>query len=177
MYHEGMLRSTIEKFFGSTEGFEGFDEGQSLTIDPTDREQAIIDGITKEIRNTIPEVLRNLPSGPIPANQEVLPESGMEGPEPPFKPQESIGKEPTKDNPFGNSLPFDTIDRQIYKVSINEEKKDDKYHEGLFNNVDDLFGKRNGELSFTSNASTTKLNDQEAAIQYFYNTPYTEEER
>ena len=43
-----------------------------------------------------------------------------------------------------------------------------------FNNIDDLFDRNNSQRQFTTNPASTRINDREAAIQFFYNTPYTE---
>lgn len=83
-------------------------------------------------------------------------------------------KKSTIDNPFGNAMPYDTIEKQVTPVCPNEFKKDEKFYSKLFAGVDDLFGRNNSQRQFTTNPSSTKINDREAAIQFFYNTPYSE---
>jgi len=93
-------------------------------------------------------------------------------------PQTPIGiecKVPTDDNPFGNAMPFDIIEKQINPVCPDEYAKDQKFYNKLFNNMDDLYDRNNSQREFTTNPSSTRVNDQEAAIQFFYNTPYTEQ--
>lgn len=96
------------------------------------------------------------------------------GDEPPFKPQTIECKPPTKDNPFGNALPYDVVEKQVNRVCPDEYKKDEKFLDGLYNNINDLFDRNNSQRQFTTNPSSTRINDREAAIQFFYNTPYTE---
>jgi len=102
------------------------------------------------------------------------PEVALERGEPEFKPMEVDCKPSTKDNPFGNALPYDTIERQVNQVCPNEFKKDENFYQGLFNSVDDLFDRNNSQRQFTTNPASTRTNDREAAMQFFYNTPYTE---
>ena len=102
------------------------------------------------------------------------PDMGLLPPEPPFKPKEIECKPATPDNPFGNSLPFDPIERQVTRVCPDEYKKDEMFYTKLFNGVDDLFDRNNSQRQFTTNPASTRINDREAAMQFFYNTPYTE---
>jgi hypothetical protein len=83
-------------------------------------------------------------------------------------------KVPTIDNPFGNAMPYDTIEKQINRACPDEFKKDEKFYNKLFHGIDDLFDRNNSQRQFTTNPSSTRINDQEAAMQFFYNTPYTE---
>lgn len=99
---------------------------------------------------------------------------GLPSPEPEFKPKKILCKKSTLDNPFGNSMPFDNIDKQITPICPNEYDKDTNFNAKLFNNVNDLFNRNNSQRQFTTNPSSTKINNREAAIQFFYNTPYTE---
>ena len=83
-------------------------------------------------------------------------------------------KVPTIDNPFGNAMPYDTIEKQVNRACPDEYKKDEKFYNKLFHGIDDLFDRNNSQRQFTTNPSSTRINDQEAAMQFFYNTPYTE---
>lgn len=94
--------------------------------------------------------------------------------EPPYKPKEIECKPPTKHNPFGNALPYDVVEKQVNRVCPDEFQKDQKFFEGLYNNINDLFDRNNSQRQFTTNPASTRINDREAAIQFFYNTPYTE---
>lgn len=102
------------------------------------------------------------------------PELALEREEPAFKPKDIQCKVSTVDNPFGNAMPYDSIDRQVTPVCPNEYEKDKNFYSGLFANIDDVFDRNNSQRQFTTNPSSTRINDQEAAIQFFYNTPYTE---
>jgi len=102
------------------------------------------------------------------------PDMALVPPEPEFKPKEIDCKPATADNPFGNALPFDPIERQVNRVCPDEFAKDKKFYSGLFNNLDDIFDRNNSQRQFTTNPASTRVNDREAAIQFFYNTPYTE---
>lgn len=104
---------------------------------------------------------------------QIRPDMGLQK-EPPFREHVIECKAPTIDNPFGNSMPYDTIERQISKSCPDEFAKDQKFYGKLFNNLDDLFDRNNSQREFTTNPSSTRINDREAAIQFFYNTPYTE---
>jgi len=106
-------------------------------------------------------------SGPRPDMGNLPPEEG-------FVPKEIDCKSSTKDNPFGNSMPYDTIERQVNRVCPNEFTKDENFYKGLFSNTNDLFDRNNSQRQFTTNPSSTKTNDREAAMQFFFNTPYTE---
>lgn len=101
---------------------------------------------------------------------------GPEIPEPEYKPKEITCKRSTEDNPFGNALPYDSIDKQIYKVCPDEFVKDENFSSKLFNNVDDLFGKNNNQRQFTTNPNSTKINDRNAFMQFAFNSPYTLED-
>lgn len=94
--------------------------------------------------------------------------------EPNFEPREIECKRSTEDNPFGNALPYDTIEKQVNPVCPNEFSKDQNFYSGLFNSVSDLFDRNNSQRQFSTNPASTRINDREAAIQFFYNTPYTE---
>lgn len=90
----------------------------------------------------------------------------------PKSPEYIETKTSTVNNPFGNSLPYDNIDRQITPITPNEDVKKMMFRENLFDNSD-IFQKNNNERNFTTNPSTTIPNDQDAFAQYLYNTPYT----
>lgn len=92
-----------------------------------------------------------------------------------FKGQEITCKPSTKDNPFGNSLPYDTIEKQTLPVCPDEYKKDGNFAHNLYSNIDDLFDRNNSQRQYTTNPSSTRVNDQEAAMQFFYNCPYSTE--
>lgn len=94
--------------------------------------------------------------------------------EPSFHPVAVECKVPTLDNPFGNAMPFDPIEKQVNRVCPDEFQKDQKFYGKLFNNVDDLFDRNNSQREFTTNPSSTRINDREAFMQFAYNTPYTE---
>lgn len=94
--------------------------------------------------------------------------------EPELQAKEIECKPPTSNNPFGNALPYDTIERQTNRSCPNEFAKDEKFYNKLFNNIDDLFDRNNSQRQFTTNPASTRINDREAALQFFYNTPYTE---
>lgn len=102
------------------------------------------------------------------------PDMGLLPPEPEYKPKEIDCKPATVDNPFGNALPFDPIEKQVNRVCPDEFAKDEKFYSGLFNNLDDIFDRNNSQRQFTTNPASTRVNDREAAMQFFYNTPYTE---
>jgi hypothetical protein len=89
-------------------------------------------------------------------------------------PGEDECKPPTLENPFGNAMPYDTIEKQVNRACPDEYKKDEKFYNKLFHGIDDLFDRNNSQRQFTTNPSSTRVNDQEAAMQFFYNTPYTE---
>lgn len=82
-------------------------------------------------------------------------------------------KKPTKDNPFGNSLPYDSIENQVNQTCPEDFAGDKKFYSGLFNDVNDIFDRNNSQRQFATNPANTKTNNREAAIQFFYNTPYT----
>lgn len=91
----------------------------------------------------------------------------------PFNGKEITCKPSTRENPFGNALPYDTIERQTNKVCPDEYKKDGNFYKGLYNNIDDLFDRNNSQRQYTTNPSSTRTNDIEAFIQFAYNTPYS----
>tara|TARA_R100001163_G_C5066472_1_gene204919 strand:- start:151 stop:1107 length:957 start_codon:yes stop_codon:yes gene_type:complete len=128
------------------------------------------DGYATPLRN------RNSPQEPRQPHSTVgpRPDMGLLPAEPGFYPKEISCKDATNNNPFGNAMPFDTIERQVNKVCPDEFKKDEKFYNKLFHGVDDLFGRNNSQRQFTTNPTSTRVNDREAAIQFFYNTPYTE---
>jgi len=84
-------------------------------------------------------------------------------------------KRSTIDNPFGNALPYDNVTKQILPVCPDEYKKDKNFLTNLFSNIDDVFNRNNSQRQYTSNASTTRVNDQEAFMQFCFNTPYSSE--
>ena len=94
--------------------------------------------------------------------------------EPGFTEQPIVCKKSSEANPFNNAMPYDPIDRQIYPSCPDEQAKDDNFHKNLFNDIDDVFNKANGQLIFNSKASTTRINDREAFMQFLFNTPYVE---
>jgi hypothetical protein len=94
--------------------------------------------------------------------------------EPSFNPTQVECKVATDNNPFGNSMPFDPIEKQVNRICPDEFAKDKKFYSKLFNNVDDIFDRNNSQREFTTNPSSTRINDREAFMQFAYNTPYTE---
>jgi hypothetical protein len=85
-----------------------------------------------------------------------------------------VCKKSSEANPFNNAMPYDPIDRQIYPSCPDESEKDNNFHKNLFEDVDDVFNKANGQLNFHSNPATTRIPDREAFMQFLFNTPYVE---
>jgi Family of unknown function (DUF5762) len=181
MYTQELLQPNIERFFFAPiiEHFQYFpnDVGLHSDYDYTgDKNKNPNDFIDHDVKvESFRDI--NMPNNQVPENPNIIKmntkDNGIQYIETTPDKQTITCKLPSKDNPFGNPMPFDTIERQVTPICPSEDAKDDKFYEGLFNNVDDLFGRNNSQNSFTTIASSTRENDQEAAIQFFYNTPYT----
>lgn len=179
MYQENKLQPFLTNTFGDVESEPSThivtDEDQIMESfisrsDPNTKDQ------NKNHENFTPLHLRNaFHNDKEPLNTVgPRPDLALVRPPPEPKPKEIDCKPATIDNPFGNALPYDTIEKQVNPACPNEFTKDEKFYNKLFHGIDDLFDRNNSQRQFTTNPSSTRINDREAAIQFFYNTPYTE---
>lgn len=198
LYQEGKLQKLMTKMFNARLDDEELPSQQEPQVEPSDpmgsnkapvtqtEDQLIESFMTKEKPDeggkNIKEHLNMHISNPFldDPNMEPMhglgprPDLGLERPEQSPRPITADCKKPTSDNPFGNSMPYDPIEKQVKPVCPNEFEKDERFYDKLFHSVDDLFDRNNSQRQFTTNPASTRINDREAAIQFFYNTPYTE---
>jgi hypothetical protein len=83
---------------------------------------------------------------------------------------------PTKNNPFMNILVTDygnnpnrlpACDQQEVQNNINN-----MFSQNLYRNVNDLWDRNNGQLTYNTQNSTTIPNDREAYQKWLYQIPY-----
>ncbi len=100
----------------------------------------------------------------------------------PKKPIKREIVKPSTDNPFMNVMPdtYKTAPNCISqieddKVSYNEvqEDIDDKFNQGLFREVSDIYGRANSQRQFYTMPNTSIPNDQEQFAEWLYKTPPT----
>ncbi len=87
---------------------------------------------------------------------------------------------PTKENPFMNVLPLQHNNNDITQVSVvddvskNQEvvnqEIDDKFQQGLFREVHDVYGRANSQRQFYTMPNTSIVNDREGFVDWLYQT-------
>jgi hypothetical protein len=86
---------------------------------------------------------------------------------------------PTKDNPFMNVLMGDYVGNPLRLPASNVEDVDIKrsinenFSKGLYQDVDDIWGKANSQRQYYTTPSTTIPNDVDSFMKWCWNTPYT----
>ena len=89
---------------------------------------------------------------------------------------------PSSDNPFMNVMPDSYIKTpnciaqvEDDQISYNEVQTDvnDKFNEGLFRDVSDIYGRTNSQRQFYTMPNTSIPNDQEQFADWLYKTPPT----
>lgn len=193
-HKKGKLQTGVENFLFSMEHYEDFEDhdllpstmyeeenkfpeydGHNFKVNPNNKEEFDLEDEKKneQINNLMKDQMGD--KNPMVQMNGSMREPLLESDKPEFKPMEIEAKASTEDNPFANSMPFDTVARQILPATPNEYSKDENFYKKLFNNVNDLFDRNNSQRQFTTNPSTTRINDREAFMQFCYNTPYSEE--
>jgi len=86
---------------------------------------------------------------------------------------------PTENNPFMNVLMTDYADNPKRNPAADVElpavkKEMDKYFaQGLYRDVDDIWGRNNSQRQYYTNPGTTIPNDRDSWMKWCWNTPYT----
>ena len=83
---------------------------------------------------------------------------------------------PTSNNPFMNvMLTDDTNSKQACDISNRRVKKlmNNKFKENLFNDVEDVYDRKNSQRQFYTMPSTTVPNNQDTFQNWLYKTPPT----
>ena len=79
----------------------------------------------------------------------------------------------TPSNPFGNVLPTDYVaDPARGAACMDRNTQDNNWSQGLFRNVNDVWDRNNGQLTFNTQPSTTIPNDRDAFQKWLYQIPY-----
>jgi hypothetical protein len=85
-----------------------------------------------------------------------------------------ICKKSTPENPFGNPMPADSVVKDATPMcdpSAQKELIDYNFNQGLFSNIDDVFGRNNSQRQYVTENSTTIPNDRESFMKWAWATP------
>ena len=89
---------------------------------------------------------------------------------------------PTKCNPFMNPMPTGTGSKHVRESKLKEPQSDynkvqsdieDKFSDGLFRPVSDIFGRESSQRQFYTLPNTANASDQDTFAQWLYGTPST----
>ena len=89
---------------------------------------------------------------------------------------------PTRCNPFMNPLPSGQHSKEIKESKLKEPSSDydkvqsdieNKFNQGLFKEVSDVFGRESSQRQFYTLPNTTNVSDQDNFAKWLYSTPPT----